>query len=620
MQVIQVQRMLVVRYHHVIILKSKTHHMKKISRNTFLKQSIGAGMSAAFFSLEGVSARNGETPKQPTVLFWSQMIQANNAFIEELIDRGVAAHRYGGRSNGYNFAHLAAGFACEEGAFYKASQVLSLLHETTDKLIASQRPDGTINAGNLESPPDTAFIMEPVCAGIAILSQLTDPQLPELLARIKAFVLKVGEALTLGGIHTPNHRWVVCHALARINQLYPNPAYVKRIDEWLSEGIFIDEDGHYPERSMNYSDVENNAFLTMGRLLNRPELYDAPRKSLSMTYYYMEPNGDLVTTDSRRQDQYSFRSIVGQYLYYRFLAIHDQSGEFATIATLIEGFEGFERVVVQEALFHFMENTLLQQQLPTPTRLPTSFEKVFETSSLLRIRRENTSLTVFGGVDWPLIIASGRSVSPNFFSYRKGAAILKYMRLSSGFFSMGHFRSSGLRRLGDSYVLYQKMEVPYYQPLPAHLREEKGDYPLTPSIDGRFWSKMAFDQRPVSNVKTLETTVTISENQGVATLLFNVYGLDGVEVTIELCFDQTGSLSGVVPAQQGQEDFFLPSGHGTFKKGEDSIRFGPGIKTHERISRLDGEQYAVHFGTLRTSGSHVYLTGTTPFVHTLTLE
>ena len=584
-----------------------------------MKQSIGIGASMIVFPLVGFPSNRGVS-KRSFAGLWENMVAANDEFVQDLMDRGEAANRHGGRSNGYNFAMLAAGYACSDSHFYKNPLLVDLLEKTTDNLIQTQRPDGTINAGNLESPPDTAFIMEPVCAGAFILSQVEDTVLVPLMKRIKIFVEKVGAALVIGGIHTPNHRWVLCHALARINQLYPDPSYVWRIDEWLSEGIFIDEDGHYPERSMNYSDVENNAFITMGRLLNRPELFEAPRKSLTMTYYYMEPNGDLITTDSRRQDQYSHRSIVGQYLHYRFLAIHDQDGTFANIVSMIEGFPGFDKVIVNEALFYFMENETLIKDLPEPTALPTIFEKVFKTSSLARIRREDTTVTIFGGVDWPLIIASGRSVSPNFFSYRKGNAVLKHMRMSAGFFSMGFFRSQGLRQEGNTYVLYQKLEAPYYQPLPEELRNKEGDYKLTPSIDGRFWSKMAFDQRPVSNVKSLESKLSITEENGKVTLDFEIDGLEGVEVTIELCFDVSGTLSGTIPSSIGEDNYFLPAGRGSFECGGDTIQFGHGIKQHERIVRLDGEQYSVHFGTLRTEGKHVYLTGITPFEHTLTFE
>src|SRR5690606_29196616 len=110
---------------------------------------------------------------------------------------------------------------------------------------------------------------------------------------------------------------------------------------------------------MNYSDVENRAFLTIGQLLNRPALYEPVIKNLTMTYYYMEPNGDLVTVDSRRQDQYDFRRITTQYLHYRHLAIQQINQFFSAITQFIEELPDFEELVIKDALYHFITNPSL---------------------------------------------------------------------------------------------------------------------------------------------------------------------------------------------------------------------------------------------------------------------
>ena len=123
-------------------------------------------------------------------------------------------------------------------------------------LIKYQKTDGTLDLGNLASPPDTAFILEPICVATVIIRKLIMPALSEVKTPLKDFISKAGETIRSSGVHTSNHR---CSAdLARINDLYPDKKYINRIDEWLSENIFIDASGHYLERSMIYGEVTDN--------------------------------------------------------------------------------------------------------------------------------------------------------------------------------------------------------------------------------------------------------------------------------------------------------------------------------------------------------------------------
>jgi hypothetical protein len=41
---------------------------------------------------------------------------------------------------------------------------------------------------------------------------------------------------------------------------------------------------------------------------------------------------------------------------------------------------------------------------------------------------------------------------------------------------------------------------------------------------------------------------------------------------------------------------------------------------HKRITDLEGERYSTHFGSLRTEGMHVFLTGLTPFTHNISFK
>lgn len=594
--------------------------MRNIKRSTFLKNSAKAGALIAFNHLGGsffsqaLAKGTGKSFLDADDLF-TNLVVANDSFISTLLKSSKPSS---GRRLGHDFASLAAAYSAPSSKYFHDGALVPLLEKLAQALLSYQSKDGTLNFGNLESPPDTGFLLESLTAGAHILMKDNSPALTQVNSDVKKFIQKAGDALAVGGVHTPNHRWVVCAALARVNALYPDKKYINRIEDWLGEGIFIDKDGHYPERSQNYSAVENNSLITMARLLNRPALYEPVRRNLDMTYYYMEPNGDLVITDSRRQDQWSDKRMIAFYPFYRYMAIKDNNGRYAAIARLIEKMEGFDKEIMNTSVYHFMEEPLLQKPLPASEPPSVNFEKLFTTSSLLRIRRENVSSTLFGGADWPIIIASGRSNSPNFFSFRKGNAILKYMRLSSSFFSMGYFYSDGLKKDGNKYVLHKKLEVPYYQPLPKNKRKADGDYKLSASIDSRFWNKMDFENRPVSNVKTLDTTVTLVETNGSNELTFFVDGPAGVPVTIELCFKEGGTLTGVTDG--GNNNKFLESGMAKYEFGGDAIQFGPGVVAHKTIRGLEGERYSTHFGSLRTEGMHVYLTGVTPFTHKLTFS
>ncbi|MBP6025121.1 hypothetical protein [Ferruginibacter sp.] len=593
--------------------------MNTIKRKSFLKMSALAMLAplANGFVLQAATQKNIFLDKDNEIL--KKMVAANDMQAAKLLQTITEGNIVFSRKIGQDFATLAAAYVTESSLYYHSQQIVPKLEILTRALASQQSADGTVNIANLESPPDTAFLVELLSAATFILVKDNAAALQNTNNAIKIFLQKAGDGLTTGGVHTPNHRWVICAALAKLNALYPNKKYVDRIEDWLGEGIFMDADGHYPERSASiYAVVEDNSLITMARLLHKPALLEYVRKNLEMTYFYIEPNGDIVTADSRRQDQWVPKNVMGYYLHYRYMAIKDNNKKFAAIAKQIENTKGFEEEILNKDLFHFLENSLLQQALPQQIVPSDNYEKLFTTSKLLRIRRGTTTATLFGGVDWPLIIASGRSCSPDFFSYRKGNAILKYMRLSTSFFGLGYFYSDGLKKEGNKYVLQKKLTAPYYQPLPKNLRNNKGDYKLVPSTDGRFWNKMDFENRPVSNVKTQDTSVSFVETNGAIELNISVKGLTGVPVTIELCFAEGGKLTGVTAPENGNS--FLEKEFGEYEMGGDVIRFGPGAMAHKKITNLEGERYSTHFGSLRTEGMHIFITGVTPFNHTLTFS
>ena len=589
----------------------------EITRRGFVRDALGTAV--VLTGLAGPAAATTNAAPNTEDDYYRQVVKANDAFLPSVIGQGTGPReRFGVRGVGEGIDALAGAFCAPESLYYKSPVLLPAMDAAADKLLAAQHADGTIDSGNLNSPPDTAFVVQTMCMALAVLQRMSLPQLSTINNKLEKFLLAAGEALSTGGIHTPNHRWVVSSALAQLNSLFSSAKYVNRIDDWLGEGVFCDADGQFEERSTGiYSRVVDNALITIARLLHRPELLEPVRINLAMTIFYMHPNGELETVGSRRQDQTMAAWISNYYLQYRFMAIKDQNRQFGAVARFAEHI-GLDRAEARIPLIEFLEEPLYRQQLPDPEPIPSDYARFFSNSALARIRRGETSATIYGGSDWPLGIDSGLASNSTFFNFRKGKAVLESVRMIPNFFSEGSFRSEGMKVEGNRYLLHQDLHVPYYQPLPKHLRNPLGDYPLTPA-GNRFWSKLNFPQRQKSNIQTLEQKVTVTENAGVFELAFDVGGHDRVPVTIELSFLRDGELEGIEPGAARPNLYFLRQGTGRFRVGDDVITFGPGQAEHETV-RLEGASFETPQRPSPPDRYKVYITGYTPFRKTLTIS
>jgi len=522
-------------------------------------------------------------------------------------------------------AALVAAYCSPESSLHQAQSLIPLLERSSQAFADALNPDGTLDAGNLASPPDTAFVVEAMAAALEVARRSRDPRLLRSQEILERFLVRVGEALVTGGIHTPNHRWVVCAALARIHSLFQSPRYLNRIDDWLGEGIYQDADGLFPERSPNYARVEVNSFTTMARLLNRPALLDPVRRHLTSNLYLMQPDGELETVQSRRQDQDRPVHVANFYLQYRYLAIRENSPVFSAVARTIAARPGEGFVEGANPIIYFLEEPLLRKPLPDGGAIPSDYQRVFANSQLVRIRRSDRSASIFGGEDRPIGIASGLSHNPTFFSFRKGKAILDSVRMGGQFFSLGVFRAEGVAVEGNRTVLHQRLEAPYYQPLPKEYRKPNGDYPLTPVKDGRFWSRLDFPHRQMSNVQVLDQQVTVLEKPEAFELHIEITGHDRVPYTVELAFRPGGQFTGTLqemsarPGTGERKPLLLKEGMGAYRVGNDVIEFGPGQGDHEVIN-LAGHTYQSHGATLQAPGNCVYITGYTPFRKVITIR
>jgi hypothetical protein len=514
-----------------------------------------------------------------------------------------------------NVRRLVAGYVGERSSYHHDPAIPERLQLLVEELGLRQHRDGTYDVGNLHSPPDTAFLIQDLCVAWELLDGDDQAVTAPVRSAVHRILQKAGPALASGGIHTPNHRWEVSAALARINHILPDQRFVDRIDAWLAEGIDAAPDGIYSERSSTYAaEVTNPSLLTIAWRQDRPELIEFVRRNLEATLHLLEPNGEVDVVASRRQDQFQIRDVWWYLLQFRELALLDGDGRFAAVA---EGILRRGTGELGDCLAEVLERPELAAPLPQATEVPADFVEEFPSQASVRIRRGSRTATIFGGTDFHElpVIASGLSTNPTFFKMRQGEALLDSVRLAPQFYGTGHFRSEYLRRSAPTVLeLGAEIKVPYYQPLsPQHLAPD-GRYALTP--DGRFYAAMDFAQR-ARDYRRLRTAITVAEVDHGFDLTFELAG-SAAPYAIELCFRLGGVLSGV-EAIDDCGNYQLVSGHGVYAVGDDRIEFGPGSGA-ARVAMDPGERYRMLNGTLVPAGLRVYLTSQAPGRHVLELR
>jgi hypothetical protein len=427
-------------------------------------------------------------------------------------------------------------------------------------LLNLQHDDGTIDllSTNFHSTPDLGFTIYPLALAYSIMQKNNHLNYGEFPSLIKKYLLNAGEVLSVGGVHTPNHRWVISGALAWLHSFFPNPEYRKRIEQWLAEGIDIDPDGQYHERSTAvYTPVTNRSLIDMAKKMEYDSIYDAVRKNLDMTFYFVRSTGEIVTESSNRQDKYLQSNMSKYYLAYNFMAILDNNSRYAGMVNYIEN-----TVPVDDLLYmlpHFLEDAALLQELPAGKPLSESYHKHFKYSDIVRIRDAEIDMSIITN-------------NTTFFTYFKGEAALEAVRLSSAFFGKGQFQSQQMEKDGNTYVLSSTLYGPYYQPLP----EEK-----LPKV-GEAWGQVSRSEREQSEIQKLHTKIYVTENNGKARIKVVVDGPKNLPVTLELAFRKGGKLTNTIPKQGIENAFLVQNGeYVTYTKGNDQIKVGPGIQAHK---------------------------------------
>ncbi|MER6631383.1 hypothetical protein ABT301_24705 [Streptomyces sp. NPDC000987] len=515
---------------------------------------------------------------------------------------------------------LVAAYRSPDSALHGSGRAVAAAMTHLRALRAAQTPTGLFAGGdNVQSPPDSAFTVNDVCDA-HVLAAGAGPELRDATAALAEIARAATGSLLTGGVHTPNHRWELCAALARLHRSFPDDRLLARVEEWLGEGVDIDAEGLYSERSANYAaHVSNPSLLLLAGVLGRADLLDAVERNLATTLDLIGPDATVETVHSRRQDQNHPFPLAPCLPHYRLLAVRTGRGDFSRAARLAAA-GGIDD---PDLLAQTLLTPDLCRVLPAPAGRTLPRHRYLTTARLAVQASPGVHTVLYGGSDVPghRRIRSGLACNPTFLRLFAGGAVLDAVRLSRGFFDLGPFRAADMHRLTDTrYLLTETLTAAYYQPLPPGLRRDDGAYRM--ADEGRFSAAMAFPDRPRDEISHT-TRVQVDLREDGADLRIDIGG-PPVPWALELTFRPGGVPEGAVPIGDGR--WCLTTGPMTYRAGEDGIRVEVGVEAGEPLAGPDrgdvlrydpGQDHTVAGGTDATAGNRVYVGGQGP--HTLTV-
>ncbi len=483
--------------------------------------------------------------------------------------RGALPDAYGlhapGTATGLWEVYTAA-YCCAQSRHYRKAEMLERIALAAGFLERSMSPEGNIYLPitNFNSPPDSAFAVRSSANTVLNARQY---KATEILRLIEPLVKRMADAISVGGIHTPNHRWVVSAALAQAYELWPEAQYLRRIEQWVAEGFDIDSDGQWSERStVTYNPICDHALTVMAHKLKRPELLGPVRKNLESMLYLIHADGEVDTSFSRRQDAFTRGTMAGYWFPLQYLAVKEGDGRFGNLAMSL-----WPKAASLGLLMTYPE--LNRRDLKTAP-LPESYVHDMPHNQVARIRRGLASTTIHTG---------GRD---RVVSLRYGDAVINAIRFASAFFGKGQFVPQAMTRTGNGYTMTQRLEGPYYQP-----------FSPTRVIGADEWDTTQ-KQRPQTQVARLTQSATVTEMPNGIRVEIVAEGTSDVPVAVEINLREGGKVSGT----EGQ---LLTAPEGVFTLGQHAIKIKGGGCEHRYIE-IRGARPPL-------AGPSIYITGSTPF-------
>ncbi len=493
-----------------------------------------------------------------------------------------------------------------EGSPYFGSQELHRrLLLGVEGLRHCQRPTGLIDLPKVDfdSPPDTAFLVQMLCPAVELLRRAADegnPQAATLADALDSFLEPAAKGIIGRGFRTPNHRWVVASALSYAQRLYPGLESQAYIDAVLAEGIDIDADGQFSERSSAiYTAVCNRALRMMADHLDRPTLLDHVRRSLEFTEHLLRSDDTVVTIHSHRQDASQRARPVSMADSFFDMAHRDGNGRWAAIADRL-AHHADETDVFWLLVNLLLEPERIQRRVPAqPIR--RRYNRVFPASGLWRLEEGKISMTASVGTETP-------------FSMSIGGLYLRGIRIRSSYFHYHTFRPQALEPIHDQQG--EAIGVRLTQPAVEH--GAAWDLPLGRPVvfedPAEYYRVADGGERRKWRLPPLQLALEVRRIDSGITLRLtsNAEALSRIPCQFDLIFDPKGvwESGSTVTSVSPDQVTTLKAGCGVLHTEDHAFEVGPGLAEH----RLNTTEPS------RDGGFTVRVLPLTPIDHTLTVR
>ena len=515
--------------------------------------------------------------------FYKKIVEVNEEripFLKASLYENENSIFYGGYKDGNGLAeqyatlsqamHCTATYFCKDSKYFEDESVMDLINSYLDFYLNTVRENGTGDCLISDFFTPSSFEGINVARTYRIFDKYAKTDIEKLAQKKVYKVMEVlGNGLINGGHRTPNHRWMMAASAANISNITGNEELKALAEQYLNEGIDIDEYGEFTERSPGmYNEVNDNAFFELARELKRDDIYEVLKANMDLLFKYIEPDGTIFTQNSARKDKgendpgMAFYPTRYFYIYLQGAYFMKDSRYAAFAHQVMEQTIKYGRAI-PDVLWLYMVYDELQEYEPEIGLLEKNYEMFNPVSSIYRKVEDDFSISIIGN-------------NANFLFLQKGD-IKCYVRLCASFFMLAQFKPEKVIREGDEFVLTFSVEDKYWKAF-----EEK---PAT-----SVWKEMDHSARGTCNPQKLTIIARIKVTGKNIDMNISTEGTDRVPFKAEFVITGGSDITGEFFDVKGFPGQYIMPHQGMVKAKykKDTIEIGPAFSEHTYATNMRG--------------------------------